>query len=320
MECISLGNEEFEGRNNAYLFTTDETVGLVDSGVATANARETLKSGLAAHGLTFTDIDDLVLTHWHSDHAGLAGEIQDAGNSRVHAHRTDAPLVARGEHAIETFDQLRESSFQDWGIPEPELTELMDFLKNTNSIGGTSVDITPFNGGDQLTVGGQPLRVIHTPGHTAGLCCFDLTDGTLLSGDAVLPEYTPNIGGSDPRVDAPLQTYLRSLRTLDECGFDRFYPGHRETITNPADRISELISHHHDRTRRVLKTLERLGPADPWTVSAELFGDLSGIHVMHGPGEAYAHLDHLHTAGAIERVDGLYHPPPKTVEIDEIFG
>ena len=54
-------------------------------------------------------------------------------------------------------------------------------------------------------------------------------------------------------------------------------------------------------TRNVVDALAELGPSTPWEVSAALFGDLHGIHVLHGPGEAYAHLDHLAGAGVVER-------------------
>ena len=30
-----------------------------------------------------------------------------------------------------------------------------------------------------------------------------------------------------------------------------------------------------------------------------LFGDLEGIHALHGPGEAHAHLEHLARAGVV---------------------
>ena len=43
------------------------------------------------------------------------------------------------------------------------------------------------------------------------------------------------------------------------------------------------------------------GPATPWTVSDELFGSLSDIHVLHGPGEAFAHLEHLEAGGIVGR-------------------
>ena len=43
------------------------------------------------------------------------------------------------------------------------------------------------------------------------------------------------------------------------------------------------------------------GPATPWAVSADLFGSLSAIHILHGPGEAFAHLEHLRDAGVVAR-------------------
>lgn len=49
--------------------------------------------------------------------------------------------------------------------------------------------------------------------------------------------------------------------------------------------------------------MRQQGPTDAWTISAELFGDLTGIHVMHSPGEAFAHLDHLESDGCVERDD-----------------
>jgi hypothetical protein len=34
-------------------------------------------------------------------------------------------------------------------------------------------------------------------------------------------------------------------------------------------------------------------------VSNDLFGELESIHVLHGPGEAHAHLEHLEAAGDV---------------------
>lgn len=49
--------------------------------------------------------------------------------------------------------------------------------------------------GDVLTLGGEPIRVLHTPGHTPDSCCFVL-EGAVLTGDTLL------IGGSG-RTDFP---------------------------------------------------------------------------------------------------------------------
>lgn len=58
---------------------------------------------------------------------------------------------------------------------------------------------------------------------------------------------------------------------------------------------------------------------DAWTVSAHLFGDLDGIHVLHGPGEAYAHLEHLRDAGAVVITDRKYELVRDVHALDVLF-
>jgi glyoxylase-like metal-dependent hydrolase (beta-lactamase superfamily II) len=164
--------------------------------------------------------------------------------------------------------------------------------------------VTEFADGDRLHVGGTTLEVVHLPGHAAGLCALELaTDaGTeAFVGDAVLPRYTPNVGGADLRVEAPLRRYVESLERVVAADWRRAWPGHRDVIEAPAERARAILDHHRQRTARVVDVLATHGPCDVWTVSAHLFGDLSDVHILHGPGEAWAHLDHLDAAGAVAR-------------------
>lgn len=302
MHAIALGNEEFEGRNNAYLLD-GEPVTLLDTGIATDRTREQLRDGLSEYGHGFADIEQVVLTHFHPDHAGLAGEIQRESDATVYAHADDAPLIEGDEAALAAMDERRRELFGQWGMPDAEREELLDFLDSHAAIAGEPAEVTEIEGGDRIETGERSLKTLHTPGHAAGLCCFEFPsrDGAeAFVGDTILPVYTPNVGGADVRVEEPLKKYLDSLRTLVERDFERAWPGHRDVIEEPTERARYIIDHHRERTERVLSVLES-GPADAWTVSAELFGDLEGIHVMHGPGEAFAHLDHLERAGHVER-------------------
>lgn len=88
MERISLSNAAFEGDNNVYLLLTDAETVLIDTGDHLQSTRAQLESGLAEYGLEFADIDSVFLTHWHADHAGLAGTIQAESDARVYVHRT----------------------------------------------------------------------------------------------------------------------------------------------------------------------------------------------------------------------------------------
>jgi hydroxyacylglutathione hydrolase len=329
---IQLGNTVFEGRNDVYLFGADAgTTTLVDTGVATDETREQLRDGLTEHGVSPSDVEVVLVTHWHHDHAGLAGEIQDESGATVYAHEADAPLIGGDEDAWDATEALRDRLWDEWGMPAEDREELEAFLDLHDDIQGAWPTVEPITEGATFEAGGVELRAVHLPGHADGLTGFEVSgeDGRgvladsegqqLLSGDALLPKYTPNVGGADPRVDDPLGTYLDSLGEIIESDYERAWPGHRDPIDDPTARAREIAAHHRERTERVVSALADRGEADAWTVSADLFGDLSNIHIMHGPGEAWAHLDHLERQGVVERTDDGYALLEDDPDLDALF-
>jgi len=343
VKLIQLGNTVFEGANDVYLLD-GETTALVDTGVALPDVRADLEAGLAEHGVAFADVDAIALTHWHPDHAGLAGEIQAAGDADVYVHEADAPLVDGTETPLAADPDLQRETFDRWGLPEADQARLRDFFDAVGTdLSGRPAAVTTIADGDVVEVGGVALEAVHLPGHTAGLTGFAFdpreapdhepvgraadsaprdpatTPEELFAGDALLPRYTPNVGGADVRVDAPLASYARSLARIVERDFDAAHPGHRERIDDPSRRAATILDHHRHRTRRVLDVLADGGPATAWEVSAALFGDLVDIHVLHGPGEAFAHLDHLADAGVVERDGAEYRLVDSDPDVDALF-
>jgi len=311
MRAISLGNRAFEGLNNAYLLDGEVTT-LVDTGIATPDTEQGLREGLAETGHEFADVEQILLTHFHADHVGLAGAVQAESDAVVRVHEADAPLVAQDPDAQAAMEERQRAALDRWGMPEDAQSELLGFLDTSDGIEGAPAEVTPFEDGDSFTAGDWTLDVVHLPGHSAGLCGFafdsdyaglSATGRDLFSGDALLPYYTPNVGGADVRVDRPLAEYLDTLTRIAEGGYARAWPGHRGPIVDPAGRARDIAVHHRERTARVLAALREHGPTDAWTVSADLFGDLSSIHVLHGPGEASAHLDHLAEGGLLSVIE-----------------
>jgi len=345
VHSIRLDNAVFEGENVVYLIDpVDGPTTLIDAGVPSVSVRESLEEGLAEAGVAVADLDRILLTHWHWDHSGLAGELQADSGAEVFVHERDAPLVdGSGRDA---YLDLQRACFERWGIPDAPREELLSFLDGQETLAGEPADVTTFTHGDRFPLGpessskesdplrrdtaestgttptedGQEpeteaLRAIHLPGHADGLTAFTFERRPeAFVGDVILPKYTPNVGGADPRVEHPLATYRSSLRWLAATDLDRAYPGHRDPIEDPAARAEAILTHHDERTERTRDTLGDIGPATAWEVSAELFGDLEKIHIMHGPGEAWAHLEALVTDGEATRneIDGTFEYSPAT--------
>lgn len=309
MKRISLENDELEGANNVYLFDADARTVLVDTGEHSREQR--LREALSADGLTFGDVDDILLTHWHPDHSGLAVTVQQAGDATVHIHERDAPLATRDKDAWREFLGNQQARLEEWGVPEAKREEL--FAEQNRGDGPdrpTLSAVRSFAGGERFDLGSQELEVIETPGHTAGSVCFSFeAEGggrEVITGDTILPNYTPNVGGTDTRMEHPLDNYLSSLHALAAADHERGWPGHREPVADPTRRAHEIVAHHEQRAGQILAILDRTGPADVWQVCTELFGDLERFHILVGAGEAFAHLAHLERQGDVERVDGTY--------------
>ncbi|MFI6932624.1 MBL fold metallo-hydrolase [Streptomyces sp. NPDC050287] len=152
----------------AYLWRDDPELTLIDAGPPGSAAP------IAALAATLGRLRRVVLTHFHWDHVGGAGELAAATGVEVLAHRLDAPVV-RGEvpdppPVAEDWERplhaeaLRHLPQGDYALP-PQVSEV--------------------SGGEVLDFGGG-ARVLHIPEHTHGSIAVHLpAHGVLFTGDAV---------------------------------------------------------------------------------------------------------------------------------------
>jgi glyoxylase-like metal-dependent hydrolase (beta-lactamase superfamily II) len=184
-------------------------------------------SALSRLGHTPADVDAVLITHHHPDHAGNAEQLRSSG-ARVFAHPADAPYL-RGEKHLSRRGLGRllwrpwyafyMGSYAAKGITRTPPVAALDELADNEA----------------LDVPGAP-RVIHAPGHTAGSCALFLEDRSLLfSGDALvtLDVVRGPRGRQGPQVvhgpfaaDADLA--LESLEALATTDAETVLPGHGE--------------------------------------------------------------------------------------------
>ena len=173
---------------NSYAFVDDDgSVTLVDCGLKRAPAK--IVSALASIGKHPRDVQRIVLTHAHFDHAGGASRMVDETAAvGVDVHSDDAEYVRTGTRVpgdtVSTSGRIFARA--PWGDFQatPVSAELAD--------------------GQVLDVAGG-LRILHTPGHTPGhISLLHPASGVLITGDSIF--------NMNSRMSWPTKVFCTSFR------------------------------------------------------------------------------------------------------------
>ncbi len=139
----------------------------------------------------------ILLTHGHFDHILTLDTLRDKSGAPAYIHAEDAEMLPDSDkNAFRYFF----GTSRAWRDAEKTLAD-----------------------GDTLTLGGEEIRVIHTPGHSKGSSCFLCNGEFLVTGDTL---FDGNVGRSDlyGGDERCLMDSLRTLRTLPKDL--PIYPGH----------------------------------------------------------------------------------------------
>jgi glyoxylase-like metal-dependent hydrolase (beta-lactamase superfamily II) len=209
----------------AYLYREADRLTLIDTGLSTSADR--IVQEIEAIGRQPGDLRQIVVTHYHADHAGSAEEIAVRTGAQVLVHTLDAPVV-RGD-AEETPPRLSEIEREFYERITPGVPPLPP----------ARVDCE-LNDGDEIELDGGAL-VVHAPGHTAGsIALYVPKRRQLFLGDAAarMPEGQLIVGVFN--VD-PEQTRA-SFRKLAQLEFDAAFFGHGPPMDKDASRAFRLLA------------------------------------------------------------------------------
>lgn len=144
----------------------------------------------------------IFLTHGHFDHIWGSRRLRELSGAKIYAY-------------------------------EGEQTVCEDAGNNVSENAGRAYTVKPncyLKDGEEVTVAGMTCKVIATPGHTVGSCCYYFgEDGILVSGDTLFQ-------GSVGRTDFPTGSMGELIRSVKEKLFvlpdgTKVYPGHGEVTS-----------------------------------------------------------------------------------------
>ena len=277
---------------------------VIDPGFDYPPAREAWEFGAAEVGLNLeSDIAQIVVTHLHPDHIGLARWLEERSGAPVRM------LSGEIENAQHVWDPSRGTeSFVEFLIQNGMDEPTAEATAGTTRLGVRLPEqIEALHPGDIMLLGDHETRVIHTPGHSDyHFVLHDERRRLLFAGDQVLLHITPNIGLWTYTAPHPLERYLASLERLKGLDVDVVLPGHGPLFHDLDGRIDELIAHHQERLSVMRSALDG-GPATPYEVARLVFPeDLSDHQLRFALAETLAHLEHLVDEGGAERLEDGY--------------
>ena len=281
---------------NVHLIDLDDGILLVDSGIATEECLETLESSLREHGVKWTDIRLLCLTHLHPDHIGLSWKILNLSGARLLMHRDDVKYLA--QVAREARAPFLGEAMRGAGVPE-ELQKRMDrALRDVRRHFREHSPDWQLEGGEKIPVRGGSLEVLWTPGHSPGhVCLYSPEQRYLISGDHLLEFITPNIGWH-PDSDM-LAQYLDSLAALENFDVDLVMPSHGRPFRGHRERIRKTTQHHETRCEEILRHVAREALTAENLVKLLWPRGLTPFHHHFAVFEVLAHLEYLERRGKV---------------------
>ncbi|MHA2213873.1 MAG: MBL fold metallo-hydrolase, partial [Candidatus Thorarchaeota archaeon] len=143
------------------IFIDDEILTLVDAGSNLGHIKKTLKD----FGHKTSDLERIVLTHFHIDHKGHAGDLQKESDCEILCHSLAERGVRSFEGLVELIGIDGHQYRDDW----------LEYIEQAVPHIKTNYEITDFfHDCSPISCGETTLFPIHSPGHSADHTCFGL--------------------------------------------------------------------------------------------------------------------------------------------------
>lgn len=290
---LELETHFAEGTVNAFL-AIGETVTLIDTGNPGKESFQQLKSKLHMHGVTLKDIDRIVLTHIHIDHAGAIPSIQEDCDVPIFVHEQARGSINAG---IDEFE--RENQFFTHFLTTCGADPLNHIIKRRFKEENWR-NVNYVSEGDVVPLGGKEFGVVHVPGHSqSDILLWNQETGDTFAGDHLLKSFSVNAFIEPPNHGEihrprPLLQYRDSLEKASQLPLKMIYPGHGEAFNGHLSLIKTRFLEQEKRCDQILSILAD-GKKSIFEICRQMYPRLKGDTVFLGLSQIQGHLDLLET-------------------------
>ncbi|MBN9607520.1 MAG: MBL fold metallo-hydrolase [Actinomycetales bacterium] len=262
-----LGDSRVEFTNCYILRGADGEIHVIDPGWSTEPNWRRLQQGLAEIGASTDDIAEVLATHLHADHLGLARQARDHVRAPFVLGTVEAETLAVDIPTRWSAETLTRQ-LERWGAPREDRERIVRALASELPPEFPQPDRT-LDDGELLPITGRSIRAVLTPGHTPGhLCFWDQDRDCLFTGDHVLPHIHPGLGlAGDGAAVNGLVDYIDSLDRVEGIAGSAL-PGHGDPIDDLGARVREIRNHQFRRSAEI--AVLRAPGDTAWSVATRL--------------------------------------------------
>lgn len=294
---------------NVYLFKGNDGWSIVDCGFHDEESEQAWQQVFQELKIEYSDVSKIIVTHYHPDHYGGAGWLQELTGAQVFLLDKEKAYVERTWKDKSYPAQIKQF-FMEHGMPENIAVDVEnEHISRYQAVTPHPRTITLLSEGDEIQLGDYKFKAIWSPGHTEGLMTLWSESSSLfIANDLVLPKITPNISLQPDSDGNPLGDFLNSLRKIKSLPAKLTLPGHRQMIENLEERVDEIIEHHYERleiVKAILRDKQENShkAVSAWDISKELFGPLhEPVQHRFAFAETLSHLQYLLELNEIQKV------------------
>lgn len=279
------------GDVNAFLLKGDALT-LFDAGPKTQEAYEALQWGIRSAGYDMKDVEQVVLTHHHPDHAGWVDAFPEA---EILGHQYVDHWMRQEPDFLQYRNDFYVGELVKQGVPQGYIDRVVE-VRGEIELFGTR-PLTGFLAEGDEVPGHPGLLVYETPGHAQSHLIF-LEDATreCIGGDLLLERVSSNplveppvsLEGERPR---SLLQYNASLKKLRDLHVSKLYTGHGGEIVDAGGLVEERLAKQQARAMKVRDMLTE--PKTVFEVTKELFAKIYQAQLGLTLSETLGQLDYL---------------------------
>jgi glyoxylase-like metal-dependent hydrolase (beta-lactamase superfamily II) len=285
--------------NHINLWMLEEQDGwtLVDTGMATEDTKALWEEIFSTH-LNSKPVKQVIVTHMHFDHLGLAGWLVEKWGATLCMSRTEylSSRVIINEIKSDP-PEATVAFFRAAGVEESILDEFkVRFNNRSDFVSPLPSHYKRLTDNQVLQIGSLQWTVIIVEGHSPEHICLHCKSlNIMIAGDQILPRISPNISvrPDEPRAN-PLHNFLRSCESLkNRLNKDvLILPSHGDPFYGVHLRLQDMINEHKKGLQDLLEFCSQ--PRSVAEVFPILFKSKINIgNMVIAVGEAVANLNYL---------------------------